>query len=346
MESKLILKSKTSSNFKFTAFFLIPFGVFLLYLCLFLLEELYKDIYPQLIAIFFCLLIGGFGFFGLWSLYDYNIFYIYTDKIITKSIFGYKKGTIPIKNLISWSEVERKSKNSSWHELIFFTDKSKFSINSKDHENYPKLKEKLTKDLPQDTIEVKKSNIWKIIPILMFGLVSLALFNSVYDYSHLRNNFLKESDLTTINDELINEPKIIKESKGHRSIDIKLKSTPKFTFDISEETYHAMHASDFVKDTKIGDSISIKVLKEDYDKKIVKKTPLTFLDTQGYTIIKVYEVKYKNKTYLNLSNYNLALEDNEPLYWFSGLLGIFFLFLTIIGIVNFEKIGNEEEISE
>ncbi len=345
MESKLLVKSKIDFSTRLLPILIIPFGIFMLFVSQFFLRDILTQTYPQLINIIFGIITGTLGLFSIRSVFTRNwIYFIYNDQIILKSLLGNFEKSIPKKDIISWSEIKRKNKKSEWLDLVFFTEKKKYTISSYEFENYEKLKINITKDIPKDHAEIIDSNYLKIITIVIFSFFGIVCFNICYEYFNNQSNPINDSHLIIIKDEITNKPKINKGSKGRRSIDIQLKSIPEFVFDISGETYHATYAKDYVKSVKIGDTIELKILKDIYEKKITKTKPLSFLEKSNrYSTIKVYELSFKEKKFLSIEDYNKAINKNEPLYWFILILGFFSFFVAIAGIFHEEETLWDEE---
>ena len=142
-----------------------------------------------------------------------------------------------------------------------------------------------------------------------------------------KDNGIKYSDIYAITDAIINKAEIEIGSKGSRSIRIKLKSYPLFNFDIAGISYYATNSSDYVANVKIGDTLSLDILKDEYQMKLSKEIPLVFWDKSvNYSFISVYGLRDKNNTYLTVSDYNNDYKSDTPIViWLFGLAGLFML---------------------
>jgi hypothetical protein len=122
------------------------------------------------------------------------------------------------------------------------------------------------------------------IPSILILLMTIILF--LEGLQNINNNELVEIEIIQSN-----LPEIIK-SKGGGSININSKDYPQFIFKISGCYFENMFFADYNENVKIGDSLKIVINKSDYDKKILKVVPLTFIDKHlGYNIIEVYSLR-------------------------------------------------------
>jgi hypothetical protein len=147
-----------------------------------------------------------------------------------------------------------------------------------------------------------KKNIYCAVGL---ALVAVLLLCGAFHLSFTSNKELKHTELQAITGEIINIAKIKKGAKGSRTIEIKLKSYPEFSFNISGNAFAATNAARYVENVTTGDTLYLDILKDDYLKKLVQEKPLNFCDRYlNYSFISVYGLRHKNITYLYLYDYN------------------------------------------
>ena len=97
-----------------------------------------------------------------------------------------------------------------------------------------------------------------------------------------------------------------------------------------------MNAGAFVSETKKGDTLTVSIKKEDYEKKLIKTKPLDFFDKSIYNSdIGVFSLSNKGKTYLSVAHYESELLENQDIgYYIFGGIGIFLLLFGIYAIIN------------
>lgn len=90
------------------------------------------------------------------SLY-FNKINIFKDRMEAKGILIPKK-TIFLKDILSWTEINRKQNpgNIQWTEFTIYTEKTKYVIATLHWNNYNEMKEALTAGVTRDTEKEKK----------------------------------------------------------------------------------------------------------------------------------------------------------------------------------------------
>jgi hypothetical protein len=181
------------------------------------------------------------------------------------------------------------------------------------------------------TVKTKSSylsniNAKKIIATVLILIGISLLYISSKSYIE-KNQPIENTDLTKLTDIITNEVKLNNGGKGSKSILLNLKKYPEFKFQIIGNGFQAMNIDNFLNNVKQGDTISLHILTEDFNKKITKEKELTFYDKSvNYSFIHVLGVSDKNKTYLNIYDYNKESENDRPWdIWLYGLVGIFLI---------------------
>ena len=150
--------------------------------------------------------------------------------------------------------------------------------------------------------------VWLILTLLASYIA--------FRYYTRNDDGVAESDLTALTDILTSEVKIVSGPKGAKSIDIRLKKHPGFDFEIDGLAFQATHSDNFINQVKTGDTVSIDILTDDYEKKIAGRKPLTFWDkTVNYGFIPVYGLRHRGTGYLNVEEYNRASREDPPWAW-------------------------------
>lgn len=322
------VKVKSDNSFLTCFLILLLGGVGMLWVCYYLTSEALKAPYPQIAGIILGVFFGLLGFLCLIPLYSLDSILIYSDHLKVKSIFGNTKKIIYLKDIITWTEVEKETKYTKWTDLTIYTDRTKYKLSSSTYKNYPQLKSALvkgkTRDLQRQTSWFRRNNLYYAFGYTIVG--GLFLYASYHFYLTIDNE-IKYSKLHTVTDVITNKAEIVKGSKSSRSIRIKLKSYPSFNFDIAGNGYSATYSLDYVSNVKIGDTLSVDIMKDEYQIKITKEKQPGFWDkTVNYSFISVYGLRDKNNSYLILSDYNNEHKSDKPIgIWLFGLVGLFVL---------------------
>ena len=127
--------------------------------------------------------------------------------------------------------------------------------------------------------------------------ITFALFGSFFLYflyNGITTKVIMPSELESISSKLLSSPEI-EITRGARKINLHIQAFPESEFSIGSLGFDVIPVA-FAKTAKAGDSLSISILKKDYEKMIVASKPKRF--------ISVYELKYNNYNFLTLSEYN------------------------------------------
>ena len=138
---------------------------------------------------------------------------------------------------------------------------------------------------------------------------------------------IQANQIQRIRDVITPPLSIEKSSKGYQAIQLHLKSYPEFSFDLNGIALAETNARDFESNVKVGDTLTLEVLKEEYQKKLSREIPLGFWDkTLNYSLVSVYGLRDQNSTYLHLADYNRAKQKDSPIgVWLFGLIGLWVL---------------------
>jgi hypothetical protein len=126
-----------------------------------------------------------FLFFGIASIYyliNYNILEIGNEKLIIKSLFGFKKKSINLSEIKFYNEIKKENAkykhevgHMKWKDLTLFGENFKYKISSTSYHNYPELKRALTRGKQRNTKSEKewqrKNSLYYGIGFLIFGII-------------------------------------------------------------------------------------------------------------------------------------------------------------------------------
>jgi len=331
------LKSRPKHIFK-------PAGNSNFYICLlggigsfigsyFLITNNLEKQFPQLPGILSGIFLMLFGLYCLYYCFNRKAVYVFEDFILSKSNLFKREVTIPFTDIQSWAELHKKSKYRGWSELYIFTPSKKYCFTSYDYgDEYETLKSVITKNKSRNLDYEKKSDLKSITYLCFFFLFLGVIFWAFGVSNYIRsNNTVPILQLVTLDQKVTSKIKIKKSGKSSRYISLRLNDNPEFSFNIEGAAYRATDTDGFVAEINTGDTLTVSILREDFEKKITKTKPLTFWDKSfGYYSIPVYGLAYKNRIYLSPKEYQSARKSG--LRSNSKSLGIFGLILAEIGI--------------
>lgn len=331
-EPLIISKNKNGVELFFTILGTLVFGG-ISYL---LISSQFKNAkYPELF-----ILIAG-GFFGLFAfiifLFIFRIHkvFVFEDKILKRSLFGYSRNIIFYDEIIDYTEIVKDNTSENWSEFTLHTNNKSFNIISKDYENYYELCAYLkSKSVLNKTKSQKLKNKTPLIGNIVFACSIALLICFLYFLFNIflhRNDAINYNELSQISGHIISKIEVLKTSKGSRSIDIELDNYPEFSFGISGSAYYATDDEKYLKNVKIGDELTLKIKSDEYEKKITKTKPLNFFDKySSYNYLSVYELSDSNYTYLSLDNYNIEKKNDSsygaPLFMLILLISFIYIF--------------------
>lgn len=330
------VKIKSDNSFLFYFCILLFGGMGMIFGCYKLILISLNEEYPQILGLIIGGILGIIGTLSIYSIYKLDKLFIFKEYLEIKSIFGNTKRIIHLDKIITWTEIEKRNKYLTWTDLTLYTEQNKYKFTSSYYNNYTEIKNVLVKGKPRDS---QKQNNWQRRNNFYYA-IGFSILGSLFLYGAVRQFQKKDieinsSQLQTITDKIISEPTIYKGSKGSRSIKIKLNSFPTFRFEISGYGYQACYAGDYIENVKLGDTIKLDILKDQYKMKLSKEKPLGFWDKSiNYSQISVYGLRFKNYTYLDLNDYNKEIRNQSPFgIWVFGIMGLGFI---LFGIYTFK----------
>ncbi len=282
-------------------------------------------------SIFFIVL----AFLILCEIYKSPKIIIHSDKVELVRIFNTKTDIIELRNIQSWLNRKKKSKNGAYEILyLVLNDFSRLKIKSYNYSNFYQLKQKLTNKKPvnlelEKQLNIKENKQYSFVFILI-GIICLFITAKSYN-----NKKLSSSDISIVKGHL-SEPLKIERRRSSKTLVIKLNEFPEFNFRVSGMALSETYYDDLMKDFNRGQKLEFAVEREVYDKKISKKTKLKFWDLIfHYDKIHVVEIIDNDFKYLSLEDYNrVHSTNNNWIIVFFGLLG---LLLTTGGIVMYKR---------
>jgi hypothetical protein len=159
----------------------------------------------------------------------------------------------------------------------------------------------------------------------VLGTIILLPLGVFWTYALLfqKSDNIKQQDLTIIKGTLSKKPEFKRGSKSSTYLNIYLNEYPEFTFEPMYDEY--LHYNTSIEDScEIGDTITIGIEKDDYDKDIAKINAKSFIEkhVNQHLIMTYYIEKNGNIFYHPIIHNQLDKEDKE--------LG---KYLVIIGII-------------
>jgi hypothetical protein len=260
---------------------------------------------------------------------------VHSDKIELVRIFNTKTNIIELQNIQSWLIRKKKSKSGDFEILyLVLNDFSRLKIKSYNYSNFYQLEQKLTNKKPVNIELEKELNIKEnkqySIAFILIGIIFLFITSKNYE-----NKKLSFNDISIVKGHL-SEPLKIERGRRSKTLVIKLNEFPQFNFRVGGMALGETYYDDLIKDFNRGQALEFAVEREVYDKKISKKTKLTFWDLIfHYDKIPVVEITDNDFKYLSLEDYNSVHDTNNK--WIIGFFGLLGSILTIGGIVLYKR---------
>lgn len=294
-----------SKNKAYGLVILVVGGLFFLGLSLFMVISATKQEFPQIVGLVLGPCFAVFGLFCLAAIWKLSNYSVNGGTLTEKTIFNVSKRTLKLKDIKSYTEIEKETKYIKWKELTIFTNDQRLKVSSSSISNYDQLKSVLTKDKPRD---VRSEKMWAYKNNRKFGfgltIVGLGLTLLLLNVYSKRNKEVMATDISTIQAHIENQPKI-RHRKSSKWIDISLNEYPEFVFKIAGNNLVASNSAGIVSDIKAGDRIDIDLLTNIYQKKIVRSKEMSYLDKSvNFKRITVYGLRKGNKDYLTLEAIN------------------------------------------
>jgi len=131
------VKVKSDNSFLSYLLIFLSSGLGMFWVCYYLTSEALKEPYPQIAGIVLGGVFGLFGFLSLIAIYSLDSVFIYSNRLIVKSIFGNTKKVIYLRDITTWTEIEKESKYMNWTDLTIYTNRTKYKLSSSIYNNYP-----------------------------------------------------------------------------------------------------------------------------------------------------------------------------------------------------------------
>jgi hypothetical protein len=157
-------------------------------------------------------------------------------------------------------------------------------------------------------------------------------------YEKSQKQPLSTTEVRTVTGILANDPEIVRKRRS-KDIQIKFQSHPEFIFRITGDAYRVTYD---IQDLKAGDTISVVVSTDEYQKKITKEKELTSWDRMyAYKWIPVYGLEDKQSYYLQFGEYNTErMESAKEDSWIAGVFGVGLLGL---GLFLISRLKNQQD---
>lgn len=294
----------------------------------FIFVDTFKYEYPQFGVILIGSLVGFFGLFAFYSCLNQKTIYVFDDFIELTAVLFFKKIKIQKSDIISWSEFDRSHKKDTRFVLYLFTDSQKFSFDSTVYHNYDSLKIDIITNSKRNT-DYEENWKPKLIKKLFVALSIIGLVLLFFSYKNRTeiDQISNRKSYIEIEPKMISKVEIIKRRKKTRYINLNLKDFPEFEFRLYTIT------PELIRDLKKGDLVKCYILKEDYQKKLLKETELTFYDKYfGYYGIDVLGLTKNNTTYIKIdSSIKKEISNSNFNFWIQFYSGIILLLMGISG---------------
>ncbi|MCP2027327.1 hypothetical protein L1276_002484 [Flavobacterium sp. HSC-32F16] len=234
----------------------------------------------------------------------------------------------------NWLVRQKESKYGNYENLYLTLNSKKIvKLKSYDYDDFYEVRSVITRNKPQNKILKdqldKKESLRLAIFCTLLGLLFIYIAAQFYKDASLTKN-----DVSIIKAKLSDDIKL-KRHKRSKSLICTLENFNEFEFTIGSLAIKETYYRDLMNDLKKGNLISLTIEKDQYQKKISKKTPMSILDKYfHYEKIDVVEAESKDFKYLSLSDYNKVNRQND--YWGIGFFGLFGVCL-LIGVFFYLK---------
>ncbi|MFB9078919.1 hypothetical protein ACFFLS_10530 [Flavobacterium procerum] len=280
-----------------------------------------KELLPSILL--FC---GSF--FCLYSLLQVpNLFYN-SVKIEFRNAFGKVKKSIMLTDIEGWATQQKSSKYSNWEDFTFITkDQRQHKLHSYYFDDYEAVKNLLTRGRRKNK-ELEKELERKLI--LKYAKVTLLVGIVFLSIAFVRKDTLTLNETKQISG-VLSEDIFVEKYKKTTTFYIYLENYPEIDFEIRDDMFLGNYES-LIQNYKRGSSISFKISREDFEKKLQPNPNLNLIEKYWNRYeSKIVQLEDKNNTYVSLESYNSTIKDhNTSKTAFFGFMGI--LFLVISGI--------------
>jgi len=304
------------------------FGIVVLIGFFYLLSVVFDKTYPQFIEVLFAFLTGFLGVYLIYAYLEKRSIHLYENYISFR--YGFLLQRIEVRNddILSWAEIAKSHKTEKWNELTIFTATRSYNFQSNHYGGYDLLKENIIKDKAQDLDyeENQKAATKRKVGLILIIIGSILLFISFQSEVNI-TKYIDNSQMVQT-DQIVTSGLKIKRHKGSASIDLKFKEHPEFDFYLDAHAFPG-NADTFIDDVNYGDTLTVSILKQDFEKRIAQTKPLTFYDKSfNYYTIHLYSISHNGKSYLSVEDIEkFKQENNKSGFWICLSFGLL-LFLT------------------
>ncbi len=248
-----------------------------------------------------------------------------------KSFLGYKRTTLRLSDIRGYTIQIVRSKYGRESEILtlFSRDEQQVKLKGNLYNNYEELKAALTNEVSEDkALEARIQN--RNAKISAKTMIAIGALIVACGYA-TRDKEIKPTTVTNVKAVVADELYHYKSRKGSsESLTIHLPGYPDFNFKISDLAFTAADSQAALAEIHPGDTVTVGITKEAYDKKIGKTMALTFFDKYfGYEHVKVYALRKNDREYLTVENYNQVVK--KSLFFGMGFLGVAAFALLIFG---------------
>lgn len=337
-EQKVISESKKSFFWTF-----IIAGIVMIFSGGFLIRNSVSDEYIQIAGLILGGIIFLIGISCLLLIFLIENLQIENQILKITSLSGKLKKEISIDAIQSYIEVEKENKYNTYKNLTIFTRDSKYTISSSIHQNYDSLRRILTKGLKENPFEkemydfrLKRRNGMLLLVIGCF--LTLIMVNGYLkkDLEILENQLVKIEGTVALPLEIKKSGK----TSSSRSIEIELEEYPQFKFKLGEIGLNSTRLNNLISNVQEGDNIEVKILSDQYQKKLTKEISMNFWDKSfNYRIINIYGFKNEQNSYFDLKKFNKNRKADRN-SWAMYLLIV--LSASLLGYGIYELITNKK----
>ncbi len=273
---------KVKVKYKLSTIVILIFGVIgFSFLASFFLKAMLSHRYLQILDLTFFLLGSSLAICSLYYLLKNELLIVENKKLIIISFFGLQRKEFFLTELISYTAIEKANKYINWEDLDLYFKSGKVRITSSNFKvtDYYNIKSLITRGTKANQKEVSKwSNRIQSqygIAFIIIGIIFSLLF------INQNNRGIKIIDGVSsiqFTGTLKQKTNIVSNRHNKKSIVLSLSEYPYFTFKLDGPEFKALDKDEFLKKVNNGDKITIKIWKDQYDKKISESSSLTFAD--------------------------------------------------------------------
>lgn len=283
------------------------------------LKRLITQEYFQLLELSLCLISFSITLLAIFEILGKRKFIVRDDTLIIKNIWNKAVNKIQKNEIDSYTCLTKYGKigmHRNWLDIDLFYGKNRLRISSSDYdyESFNQLMDFFKENVSWNhTAEIKRyKNIVKkfVIFYIAFCLVAFILLY----HDHQKNQpIITEADLELVEGTLYKPARIDENEDGKQSLKLQLTEHPGFTFQLKSKWFKAFESTEFINENHEGDRIGVKIVKDEYEKKISKTKRLRFIDKRiNYSTIYILGLENGDQAYLNLNDINNLRQRSIP----------------------------------